>query len=1572
MHSKPFKIFSLVMAFVLLVPLVALPVSTSASVENAAESSVVEQSNAGLLDSKPDRDTSQANREALEEVTVSKELLLSKVDPLLQDVAQAGGKEMVNLYVSVQEGTDLSKYFSQMYVRPVVFGGTQNVYGQTSAGNLLKIAGEKGVVALVKVSSELRDTPYDIESEDSVNHQLDISRLEELRANEVVWSETRAASEIEEAEGWFDVRDGHKSKAAWDKGFTGEGVIVGVLDDGIDFAHPDLQGTYAKVTDVTSPYYGWPMAFSQISMLYFFQDLWYDVNGIAANWGGSRWADTQTTQTAVGGTVSYKPVGSASSHVYTVTNTSLSGQYKLGSHPDRWLRSVFGERVAILVVDENTAGVYDTVYVDLDDDYDFTDEKPNTKDSPEVYRDLDGDGLADISGGLLVWISDSQNVPPTADYLWGITCAWQSSTMKGCPDSGELVLFAGPFELQSTSSHGTLCGSNIAAQGVITGGLSTQTFTIGGVVQGGAPDVGLMDFGNHYYDGTDEDEYLVAALGYDGVPGTGDEVQITSNSYGNFTQMWGSWGYFGRLITALNNSIAPNTTWVFSVGNEGPGYGPQEGDSSPTALMVGSSTQFGSTGWDSIEDIDQVVYGDPSSFYAHGPNRDGTAGVDILANGGRGSGDANLNYLFDGATAWETWGGTSRSGPVAASNLALVYQAYKDTNGVWPTWDVAKALYKSGADNVVSSPFLQGGGVVNADRATDLAAGLYGVYATPDEWQVGNWNGVEYLNFAKVAYPGVSYTKTYSVVNPSNSGIQVALTDGVMELMGKYEFSFKTSDESEESAFNFHTPDYLMQLDDSLIPADADVMVVRYVHSYDTFDPAYDFTPNPNSSWRFLLYNWTDQNQDGKLWIDANSNGAVNHADDIAAGLDNDEFYRPDFITTTTEIQEGEYIRMDYEFGGLAVPIIVHDPLERMADGYFFGFQHRYNDGTVPTTTIKIGLEFYKEADWDWLTLSDAALNVPASGGATFDAVVDVPSDADPGTYEGVIFMNDPGDISHDAHETALPVIVNVIAEIPDGGSVTLGGGPLENTMYQNSNIFGYFNWYGGGWTGAGEWRHYFLDVDETDFESDNLLIHTSWENVPTDINTWVLGPTEDCASNEAEPCAWYEPGLGQPDPGTFGPYTLQPIGSSGTFLSGAAYPFDTTTGGPDDWLKVPLDQAGLHEIALHNVLYSGDDFTEQFQVDVGTIDLELKMGGGEGVAWLDSIEAEAYQEAGKIELQFTSSLELPDLNAWLTGGLKTVHVDDQAVLPDSNQCNNNAWCADTQWFTLEVDTVGTTDLLVYVIMPGGEDADLFVYYDKNGNNVADNGVDTLVGSSTNGAGTDDYVDIANPATGTYLVGILGWDVTPDLLVDWFYEITAPEALPSDPVDVISDSVEIEQDTAVDFTTASYSLTVTADNRSAALNAVVSNIPVGANVDLYVTDIAGTVVVSSTNAGNADEQVVLEPLDASYRFEEGEQYVIYVHGKDVPTPPIEPQLKVWWDQLNLWLTAEHPDIGVRSIGAGEMVTITLHFDKTGWQAGDPDLIARFIAGPSVLPLAFDEMIDISRVARVMLPLVLRK
>ena len=58
----------------------------------------------------------------------------------------------------------------------------------------------------------------------------------------------------------------HHADTVWDLGYTGEGMIVAVADTGVDFAHPDLNGTQARVDDSRSDWSGWPMMFDHNSM----------------------------------------------------------------------------------------------------------------------------------------------------------------------------------------------------------------------------------------------------------------------------------------------------------------------------------------------------------------------------------------------------------------------------------------------------------------------------------------------------------------------------------------------------------------------------------------------------------------------------------------------------------------------------------------------------------------------------------------------------------------------------------------------------------------------------------------------------------------------------------------------------------------------------------------------------------------------------------------------------------------------------------------------------------------------------------------------------------------------------------------------------------------------------------------------------------------------------------------------------------------------------------------------------------------------------------------------------------
>src|SRR5436190_22450517 len=141
----------------------------------------------------------------------------------------------------------------------------------------------------------------------------------------------------------------------------------------------------------------WPMAFDPNSMAS------YLLGGLTFPTAPSSWyVDTTFTSPADGAGNLILPFNG---HVYNVLGVpSASGIFHLGLHPDFTLGSDYGEFVAVLVSDSTTPGVYDTVHVDLDDNHVFGNDKAATVASPEIWADTDGDGLADLSGGLIYFI----------------------------------------------------------------------------------------------------------------------------------------------------------------------------------------------------------------------------------------------------------------------------------------------------------------------------------------------------------------------------------------------------------------------------------------------------------------------------------------------------------------------------------------------------------------------------------------------------------------------------------------------------------------------------------------------------------------------------------------------------------------------------------------------------------------------------------------------------------------------------------------------------------------------------------------------------------------------------------------------------------------------------------------------------------------------------------------------------------------------------------------------------------------------------------------------------------------
>ena len=165
---------------------------------------------------------------------------INKIDPGLREVAQAGGKDVVDVFVSVRNGASISKFVTDAYARPQVFSGLTTYFARASVGNLLPLAQQANVVSITDGRIMEYQLPVD---EDTAAPIYAAERLAALRQIDLSYEEAQSKANELGSQGWWDVGDGHKSSNAWEKGFDGEGVFVGVLDDGIDFAHPDLMGT---------------------------------------------------------------------------------------------------------------------------------------------------------------------------------------------------------------------------------------------------------------------------------------------------------------------------------------------------------------------------------------------------------------------------------------------------------------------------------------------------------------------------------------------------------------------------------------------------------------------------------------------------------------------------------------------------------------------------------------------------------------------------------------------------------------------------------------------------------------------------------------------------------------------------------------------------------------------------------------------------------------------------------------------------------------------------------------------------------------------------------------------------------------------------------------------------------------------------------------------------------------------------------------------------------------------------------------------------------------------------------
>ena len=1275
------------------------------------------------------------------DVTTASDGARAKLQDELREKLDSGSKEQVVVHALLAPKSVVAakKYLAKSWVAKR--GDVAILVGVTSVPKTLKLAGIKGVatvdLAVFGKSGQPTDVPDDGKKKRRKKHHgPDRSDVPYADAPPPLGSRFDQVKSVD----LLDART-HNFKGAWAAGYTGTGVTVGVLDGGTDFGHPDLLGTWK--TWESGEWAGWPMAFDPYGTLVLLaapelvsQGLTFYTPtepagackedrrakpGPDADEGKGKWARkgncTVELTTRTGPSRNFAAPDGTVAHTYLVKSAwSKSGTFRFGSHPDDHLLASYGERPAFIVADSTTAGVYDTVYVDLDDDHDFTDEKPVTKASPASYRDMNADGYTDISGGLLAYISDgSTSIPGGVTEFVGDDPGFIFGP-------GEILMWSGDFD-PAIEGHGTLTASNIVGQGVSTGG-APRFADLGAKkypgVLGGAPDAKLVPYSDIYFafEFSTQFGYFLSAV---------NGVDVTSNSYG--TSEIDNDGFDAASIEAdlMHRLFGSRTVPLFSTGNGAPGYGTTSPPSPSAGISVGASTQFGGTGWDSIRYTTQIVDNDVIEWSNRGPGANGTAGVDVVADGAFSPGDVTLNEVGDGRYAWASWGGTSRSTPVAAAAAALTVQSYEQnvgTPGAGFFDDVRRAL-KSSAVDLGYDSFTQGAGSIDAGRAVKAIAGR-SLVVRPDAWQAGSavTGGGEYADFPNSIAPGASSTKSFSLAGGAPSSI----SDRYLTLADAEEFPFSSKDQASESPYTFQSPDYLLDLTSKVdAHPDADLLVIRVNFKRSALDP--DANLAADQAWRLLPYNWTDVNHDGRLWKDKDGDGVVDHS--VTKDVDIDDHEVLDF--RKSEIQEGEYIRFMYHRPDHnALVSYVRSPNERTADGLFLGLQHSLRDPAQATTEFTVRLEWYENVDWPWLSTS------PTAGG--FEATLDVPADAAPGMYQGAVVV----EVS-DGSTSVVPVTAAVtptLEQDDDGkltGSLVFGGADVaaaqSNLSFNNGTVFGASDWT---WRQeSGDWRFFFFDIAEPPAPGSLLLAETSWDDPGpfTDVDTLVMGPSENDYSNGALDLL-YGPGASAFFAGYIGlaPYTLDTTGKSPNAYQGSGiWGFDTSTGSNGDVVASPVfADGGLHAIVWHQVGWDGG----RFHVPVTT---SLTAASVEPSTIVDDA---ATSPAGSYEVVFEAGSDPGAVTAEAFGlGEMT-----SETLPLSQDDPNDTATSSIK----KTITVGHA-ARIEISVDASDSIDTDLYVRHNGQ--------TIAASATGSA--DEAVTLVLPDDGTYEIWVHGFQVNP-------------------------------------------------------------------------------------------------------------------------------------------------------------------------------------------------------------------
>lgn len=1021
---------------------------------------------------------------------------------------------------------------------------------------------------------------------------------------------------------------------------TGDGVVVAVVDSGVDFSNPDLMHAvardefnrpimldpdgaglvltnatfYASVSD--GRIYNTDAHPNHTSNVYVNKDGVF-LNGFQGGKG-----------TMISVYNSFFPrVGSE-----PVFDAIIDDDYKIGNSATDFIVSQSGvyhlgvalladagnpiriQLVPILVVDSTTPGIYDTIIPDMSSswgdfysyelpdgvspvlDFDFTDETPillGNGNEMFIY-DSDKDGTADYSAGMAgAHVLDVYGVISNTTLPEGyVAGAINATLLEPLDPSGDYlgVMF-------DIFGHGTAVSSMIASQGERTYDIynNSGSYTISGV----APDARILPISGLWV-GNIEYGWLWAA----GMDNDGDGWHYTGKPRADIiTNSWGipifriadqahgfDWvsGLANVLATPSSiHSAYPGTVMITSSGNYGHGYGTAPSPASaPYLISVGATSNSGYVNIPSLQGVarfgnDTAHFGHLVDFSSRGPNIWGESRPDVMAMGAYGfalkSVTRDVSILPE--DPYTTFGGTSASAPLVAGSSALVIELLRENNMQYDPF-VIKNILMSTADDTGNDAFVQGAGRLDAGAAASLASGDAGLMI---------YNDASYLNTRNIL--------SQAPLNTTFLGLSDVKLPGKPYPMTSWYAGHLDVGERSSTTYTLYNPT------DKPIRVQIDAVQTAMVQESSLSSTTIPFQQDP-------VMNATDVYAPNYIPL-----SDVRTTDTLR------EFFAPNPIPDSTMLAVNVEFGFDQFVNGTAeafgddfsiASLYIYDWIDADMDNditagelamvgragaWGTGQEQRISypqevfDGTPVVGIYPVPLRF---SYWTGEVVANATGLDYTVHARYYDRVswpavwldsnaVTVPPDSSVDVGATVTIPSAYGNGAHQGFLRFSYDDHDILAPISFAVTGSEGVSKTDGIIHSPGHVRGAFDW--ASYYVAGDWNLRYVQMPE---EAKSGVVEVSWLHNNTNVGIFVVDPTgEVIASNM--------------DPGVFGTFAGWPssdwLGSQG-FGGGAFYPVKhwNQTGAI---LHFPSEESGLYTIILHATTYDGKASSEDIQVSI-------------------------------------------------------------------------------------------------------------------------------------------------------------------------------------------------------------------------------------------------------------------------------------------------------------------------------------------------------------------------------------